>query len=113
MAENWLQSVGRIDGDSRLMEIYHTGQAREAAETGAPTRAAAQPKAEKAAEKETQATPGLPVTKSDILLRFHIDEETNDITVYLVDRATKQVVRSIPPNEVQKLRAGDLLKLFA
>lgn len=113
MAENWLQSVGRIDGDSRSMEIYHAGQAREAAEAGASARAAAQPKSEKAAEKETQAVPALPVTKSDILLRFHIDEETNDITVYLVDRATKQVVRSIPPNEVQKLRAGDLLKLFA
>ena len=55
----------------------------------------------------------LPITNSDTFLKFTVDKKTNDVTVYVVDRASHVVMRSIPPNEVNNLKAGDLLKLLA
>jgi uncharacterized FlaG/YvyC family protein len=42
-----------------------------------------------------------------------VDEETQQLTVFLVDKATRRVIRSIPASELNKLQAGDLLKLTA
>ena len=48
-----------------------------------------------------------------ISLHFSVDDETQELTVFIVDRSSKRVLRSIPPNELYKLQAGDLLKLTA
>jgi hypothetical protein len=57
---------------------------------------------------------GLPVGNgSDVSIHFRVDEETKDLTVFVVDRKSKRVLRSIPANELAKLQAGDLLKLTA
>lgn len=50
---------------------------------------------------------------SDYHLKFKFDSDTNQVTVYILDRSTKEVVRTIPPEELSNLRAGDLLELFA
>lgn len=50
---------------------------------------------------------------SDVYLRFQVDEQTRDVTVFVVDRSSRSVLRTIPPDELNKLRAGDLLELFA
>ena len=56
----------------------------------------------------------LPVTNnSDVFLRFRVDGKSHHITVFVVDRASKRVVRSIPPEELNKLQVGDLLELVA
>jgi uncharacterized FlaG/YvyC family protein len=44
-------------------------------------------------------------------LRFQIDEQK--MTIYIIDRASKEVLRSIPASEMHKLNAGDLIKLTA
>ena len=48
-----------------------------------------------------------------VSIHFRIDNETNELTVFVVDRKTKRVVRSIPASELHKLQAGELLKLTA
>jgi len=50
---------------------------------------------------------------SKVSLQFRIDEKTKDVTVFVVDRNSKRVLRSIPASELAKLQAGDLLKLTA
>jgi uncharacterized FlaG/YvyC family protein len=56
----------------------------------------------------------LPISSmADVSLRFRVDEKTKNITVYIVDRESKRILRSIPPEELNKLQAGDLLQLFA
>ena len=50
---------------------------------------------------------------SEISLQFRVDEETKDVTIFVIDRKSKKVIRSIPANELAKMRAGDLLKLTA
>jgi uncharacterized FlaG/YvyC family protein len=56
----------------------------------------------------------LPITNtSNVFLKFKVDEDTRNITVYVIDRETKRVLRSIPPEEMNKLQTGDLLELIA
>lgn len=108
MEDKIIQSVGQIESDIRTNAIYQLSQNQLFKVTDAPA-PVAQP--EKTAEKQPQSL--LPVTNGDVFLRFMVDETSNDITVYVVDRASRRIMRSIPPNEVNNLKAGDLLKLFA
>jgi uncharacterized FlaG/YvyC family protein len=50
---------------------------------------------------------------ADFTLEFQVDESSKDVTVYILDRASKEVVRTIPPEELNNLNPGDLLQLFA
>jgi hypothetical protein len=50
---------------------------------------------------------------SNVSIHFRLDDNTNELTVFVVDRKTKRVIRSIPASELHKLQAGDLLKLTA
>jgi uncharacterized FlaG/YvyC family protein len=80
-----------------------------------------QPAEAKAAEANTKsaATPPEEVANEsashlpNINVRFRIDQKTNDVTVFLLDQQTQQVIRTIPPGELTKLTPGDLVNLFA
>jgi uncharacterized FlaG/YvyC family protein len=73
---------------------------------------AAQPESKPAKSDDEKSA--LPVGNgSDITIHFRVDEDTKDLTVFVVDRKSKRVLRSIPANELNKLSAGDLLKLTA
>lgn len=52
-------------------------------------------------------------TLKEVELKFVPDEESNQITVYVVDKESRNILRSIPPEEIGKLDAGDLLELAA
>jgi hypothetical protein len=49
----------------------------------------------------------------NISIHFRVDEETSNVTIFLVDRKSHKVLRSIPAAELQKMQIGDLLKLTA
>jgi uncharacterized FlaG/YvyC family protein len=59
-------------------------------------------------EKQTAAS-----SLQDINLRFRVDQKTQDVTVFLLNQQTREVIRTIPPNELSKLKPGDLVNLFA
>ena len=122
MAENVIQAVGSAESDNRISVMYQMAQnqlyrvantipAEKAEKAEKVEKPASSEKGEKAEEKPAQSL--LPVTNGDTFLRFMVDEKSNDITVYVVDRASRRVMRSIPPSEVNNLKAGDLLKLLA
>jgi hypothetical protein len=92
--------------DSQIQaEATSQVEAASASQPGAPS----EPKPAKVEPKS-----GLPVGNgSDVSIHFRVDEETKDLTVFVVDRKSKRVIRSIPANELSKLQAGDLLKLTA
>jgi uncharacterized FlaG/YvyC family protein len=50
---------------------------------------------------------------SNVSIHFRLDDKTNELTVFVVDRKTKRVLRSIPASELHKLQVGELLKLTA
>ena len=88
-------------------------------ETVAPTKTILPDKAESvipAAEKpvkpvENESEQNKKV--SNVSIHFQVDDETGQLTVFLVDKATRRVIRSIPASELNKLQAGELLKLTA
>jgi uncharacterized FlaG/YvyC family protein len=64
----------------------------------------------KPVETDTERGSG---NSSNVSIHFRLDDKTHDLTVFVVDRKTKRVIRSIPARELHKLQAGDLLKLTA
>lgn len=62
-----------------------------------------QPEVETAALQESSL--------ENVSIHFRLDDKTNTVTIFLVDRKSKKVLRSIPASELQKMQIGDLLKL--
>ena len=74
-------------------------------------KAAAAPRRSEAGE--SAANPSPQPRTSDVVLRFNVDHDTHEVTVYIMDRASRQIIRTIPPDELSKLKAGDLIELMA
>lgn len=49
----------------------------------------------------------------EVTLRFEIDSQTHDVTILILDKASRKVVRTIPPEEMARISPGELLQLFA
>jgi uncharacterized FlaG/YvyC family protein len=73
--------------------------------------AAQKSKAQEQTAKSMENPTELAENASDVSIRFRIDAETNQLTVFVIDRASRRVLRSIPASEFYKLQAGDLFKL--
>jgi hypothetical protein len=110
---------GQAEGNAPKFTVQGAPEAA-ASKVGAPAgadspaaRLAAQTaQAAVAAQEKAAAKPTLPITNGgDVAVRFRVDRQTNDVTVFIVDRVSKRVLRSIPPEEVGKLQAGDLFEL--
>ena len=66
-------------------------------------------------QTEAKARPEVESLNSleNISIHFRLDDETSSVTIFLVDRKSHKVLRSIPAGELQKMQIGDLLKLTA
>ncbi len=74
--------------------------------------AAAQEAAAKPAAKSAPAQEPVSRQNENISLEFKVDPEKQDVTVLILDKSTRKVIRTIPPEELSKLREGDLVELF-
>ena len=105
MNEYGINAIGNIRIRPRVSPACRAAQSQPAGAaqsqsgvtaSGAVRSEAARQPVEKKAEKPAPA----PSPASDVFLRFQVDEDTRDVTVYVVDRASKRVLRSIPPEDV-------------
>jgi len=82
--------------------VTPTPQMIQAADRAAPApKEAEAPKAEvKTAEASALALASM---LRDVRLRYQVDPETQKIVVMLVDRQSNEVIRTIPPEELQQL----------
>ena len=69
--------------------------------------------AQENAPKQTESTPMQVGGSSNIAVHFRVNDDTNELTVFIVDRENKKVFRTIPSSEFSKLNAGDILELTA
>lgn len=67
----------------------------------------------KVEEKKVEAPKSSAVLTSDVRLKFIVNENTHDITILVVDRASKKVIRAIPPEEMGQFQKGDIFDYFA
>jgi uncharacterized FlaG/YvyC family protein len=96
-----------------------------AAEMSVLARVMVSEKAENSAARERAGSEAERVTKapetekeqfkpvSNISIHFNVDEETNRLIVIVSERDSGRVIRTIPASELEKMQAGDLLKLNA
>jgi len=82
--------------------LIQTRQAASRAQNSPP-----EAKVEAKVETEAGQTGGL----ENVSIHFRVDDETNAVTIFLVDRKSRKVLRSLPASELQKMQIGDLLKL--
>ncbi len=115
MSDNPLTNVGRVELDlaNRAVKpenVQATGPAltklQPSGEGDSSQVGAGQKVKDSKSEKVTSAL-------SDVSLKFQIDAKTNDVTIYILDKASRQVVRTIPPEDMKKMGPGELLELFA
>ena len=52
-------------------------------------------------------------SSSNVSVNFRVNDETNELTVFVVDRDSKRVLRTIPVSEFYKMPAGELMKIAA
>jgi uncharacterized FlaG/YvyC family protein len=114
MSENQLSSVKGPDVDlagwlnqtelTRPTQAEHKAPVQAASSANQPENA---PGMGMEARPERAANP-----LSNVRLQFRIDEKTRDVTLLVLDKTTHKVLRTIPPEEMTKLEAGDLMELF-
>ena len=138
MADNLIPGVGSIGSMSleptkRVAPQSQTDPAQQYAQVAAQARAASgasevavvskpdpsskenetKSKSEAKPEKLPEKPPEKPKNIfADVSLHFKIDAHSHNITILVLDRNTRKVLRSIPPEEVSKMGPGDLLSLF-
>lgn len=71
------------------------------------------PVEQKPAEQKPAETASAPVLNGDVRLKFLVDAKTNDVTVLVLDKNSRQIIRTIPTEELQNLSRGDLVTIFA
>ena len=94
--------------DNKAAEAQSTARAA-AVPANASAAGPAQAKSAPAADARKTSAP----SPSEINVRFRVDEKTRDVTVFMLNRATREVIRTIPPGELAKLSPGDIVNLFA
>ena len=75
--------------------------------------ASEQDKSPKKAESETEQANSSSNVSTNVSVHFRVNNETNELTVFVIDRSSHRVLRSIPISELQKMPAGELVKLAA
>jgi uncharacterized FlaG/YvyC family protein len=63
--------------------------------------------------KTAEQTASAPVLNGDVRLKFIVDAKTNDVTVLVLDKTSRQIIRTIPTEELKNLTRGDLVTIFA
>lgn len=53
------------------------------------------------------------VMGNNVSLKFIVDNDSNNITVLVLDKTNNKIIRAIPPEELNNFKEGDLLSLFA
>jgi uncharacterized FlaG/YvyC family protein len=67
----------------------------------------------KSPKQQIENEPALISGSSNVSVHFRVNDDTNELTVFVIDRENKKVLRTIPASEFSKLKAGDILQLTA
>lgn len=121
MSDNLVASVGRVEPD-----LTNFSQGLQAQPQATPSGSAKnQPAADAAANTANAQTESssknsvelkLEPQKGngiDVSLRFQVDPDTNDVTILILNNSSRQVVRTIPAEDMNKMEPGEIVQLFA
>ncbi len=107
MTINRVSKVGQVDYGAGVVQV----DAPNPVETSSPMEAASSQ--DSAATSKSSESQAAPVLNGDVRLKFVVDSKTNDVTVLVLDKASRQIIRTIPSDELKNLSRGDLVSIFA
>ena len=107
MTINKVSKVGQMDFGAGPVQVSAPQSAEEVQSSDV-----AAPKDNTAGSKAAE-TNLAPVLNGDVRLKFIVDNKTNDVTVLVLDKASRQIIRTIPSDELKNLTQGDLVTIFA
>lgn len=105
MTVNSVSKVGQVDFGAGPVQV----EAPRPAEASTETEVVQKEPAEKSSNEQQAA----PVLNGDVRLKFIVDSKTNDVTVLVLDKTSRQIIRTIPTDELKNLTRGDLVTVFA
>jgi uncharacterized FlaG/YvyC family protein len=111
MPDNSVQGVNRADfSDPSRVQTQNTKAESLArlSENAGMMRSSSKDKSAASQEAKPQAIVN---NLSDVRLKFQVDPETQHVTVLVVDKASKKIIRTIPAEDIQKMNKGDLFEL--
>ncbi len=106
------QSPGGLPEPARTQPEFKPPEHLTARQQSADKAAAVQAEARTEHSAAEQKTFKLSSPLSDVSLKFRVDAKTNEVSILILDRATRKVLRTIPADEMSKMNPGDLLELF-
>lgn len=117
MNESMISSMGKVEMDRVVAQspAQPESTAQPAVKQQAVDKAAAQTQVEnkvqeRSAVEQKSAKAANPMT--DVSLKFRVDAKTNEVSILILDRASHKVLRTIPPDEMNRMNPGELLELF-
>ena len=118
MSDNLISSMGKMELDRVLPQApaqsepaVQPAAKQQAADKAAAATTQAESKAqERSAVEQKSAKTANPMT--DVSLKFRVDAKTNEVSILILDRASHKVLRTIPPDEMNRMNPGELLELF-
>ena len=120
MSDKEINAISRVDRDGTNRMMQNAAQIQEMAKRQAAAQASdssesvqsKQDSESRMVEQMSEAITNraLPMNTS---LRFQIDDETSEVTVLIVDRATEEVLHTIPADAIKNIPAGKLMQYFA
>lgn len=108
MSVNSVNKVGQVDFGSGPVQV----EAPKPVEVSTKSESV---QIEKPSEqpKGAELAASAPVLNGDVRLKFIVDAKTNDVTVLVLDKTSRQIIRTIPTDELNNLTRGDLVTIFA
>jgi uncharacterized FlaG/YvyC family protein len=113
MAENPVSNVNRVEVQSpqaaQPTQVNHVNA--QATQETATVQPADQVEKDASSENSPQPQPSPTLlTGRQTNLKFQVDAETNQVTVMIMDKATNKVISTIPPDKINDIPPGDLLR---
>ena len=123
MSEQEINAIGRIDmdGSSRLAKMAAQANEMKKLQSSAKRAESAAAKAVQAVQQDdnqqlieqVSEVVNEQLSPMNTSLRFQINDDTNEITVLIVDRDTEKVLHTIPAEAIKNIPAGKLMQYFA
>jgi uncharacterized FlaG/YvyC family protein len=113
MSENLTPNVGRLELNLaiQLNQSNYVEQKQATTAKGRPTEEPTTDQSKNNVEVQPDKKTSNPLL--DTSLKFMVNAETKSVTLLILDRASHKVVRTIPPEDMNKLDPGEVLNLFA
>ncbi|MRS03752.1 hypothetical protein EG832_11115 [bacterium] len=108
MSVNSVNKVGKVDFGSGPIQV----EAPKPVEVSTHGESVQQDKSTEQT-KAVEQTASAPVLNGDVRLKFIVDAKTNDVTVLVLDKTSRQIIRTIPTDELKNLTRGELVTIFA